>query len=135
MSATKINLTDLTESAVTRKRGTDAVEALVKRIEGLDHAIVIIELSGFPMISASFIDEIVLSIHRITEGMGLDFIFLVRDDSILEKLARASGLREIPLKYQWQDDPKVCDVKPVNPTSVEVNETHTFPTNFLEAAG
>ncbi len=134
MSAIDIKLTDLTESAVTRKRGTDAAEVLENRIRSLTHETIVIELYGLPMISASFIDEIILRVHRIEESRELDFIFLVREASILEKLSRTSGLREIPLKYRWQDDPQVRVVKPIKPTPVEVHETHAFPTNYLEAA-
>lgn len=135
MSVLDIKLTDLTESAVTRRRGTEAADALEECIRDATQDTVALELFGLPMISASFIDEIILRVHRVEESKKMDFVFLVRDDSILVKLSRASGLREIPLKYCWQDDPQVRMVKPIKPTTVEVHETHAFPTDYLEAAG
>ena len=130
MRVTEIKLTELTESAVTRKRGTDAAKILEARLQRAAPATVVIELSGLPMISASFIDEIVLRSRQIQKRRGIEFLFRVRDESILEKLTRVSGLRDIPLKYIKEGDSRIRDIAPVEPLEVEVTETHSFPTRF-----
>ena len=63
----------------------------------------------------------------------LELVFRVNDEPILEKLARTSGLREIPLRYLWRDASEPLHVAPALPPEMEVIRDENLPLDQLQA--
>lgn len=95
-----IPVTQLTEQTVTRSRGTEAYNELVRRLSTVAHrpACVIIDLSVSPMVSGSFMDELVLRISALSSDLKFVFRLAARQDTA--KLRKVCAIRNAACYYQ-----------------------------------
>ncbi|MCA9449248.1 MAG: hypothetical protein KC931_19165, partial [Candidatus Omnitrophica bacterium] len=120
MERERIAIRDLTDSAVTRYKGSQAGMRLEERIQDRESRSFVLDFSGLRLLSASFIDEIVLKTQEMKAGRKCDFVFEIDSDSQLNKLARSAGIRKANLQFKRPDQDEVSEVEPVYPRQTEV---------------
>ncbi len=115
----ELKLTDFSKKAGGRSRGQEACNELQRIIAEQKPSEIIIALTGFNLISSSFIDELVIQSNNFSKEYNVKIFFRVQEQEILEKLQKASGIREIPVKYFWKESEQLQDVEPIYPEPMQ----------------
>ena len=106
-----IQLKDLAPSAVSRSRGLEAYEGILKQLKpGVSLEI---DLRGQELISMSFLDEIVI---KLQSANLLDKVtFLFADDDIHQRLAQIAAIRDAQIFYKrsGKEERRIIEVRPV----------------------
>ena len=106
-----VQLKDLAPSAVSRSRGLEAYEAILKRLKPgvcLD-----VDLRGQELISMSFLDEMVIKLQAANLLDKVTFLFAA--DDIHQRLAQIAAIRDAQIFYKCseQEDRRIIEVRPV----------------------
>ena len=89
----RVKIQDLSPVCVTRRRGADAFEALMKLDDGSN---IEIDLNGTEMLSLSFLDELIYRLHQKLASERVAFV--TSSPNHLAKLGRISGYRKIAVR-------------------------------------
>ncbi|MFW6158543.1 MAG: hypothetical protein ACOC8E_04210 [Planctomycetota bacterium] len=110
----QVQIAELTEKTLSRRRGKEAYDALVSRD---DHDEIVIDLNGAEACSLSFLDELVCRMHGI--GMLQRASFVTGNPQHIRKLGRVSAIRELTI-YRMIDGKREL-VEPVSvPPLIEI---------------
>lgn len=103
-----IPVEDLTPATFTRARGTEAFQALVDRIQHIqnDAPTVLVDISNAKMLSASFLDELVLRVTSRTD-LRPDIGFRVGSEDEISRLERVCSVRQVACIYQLGPDTRL----------------------------
>lgn len=94
-----INITDLTQSCLTRPRAKDATYAILKQMK---NAPLYINLREAELISMSFLDDLIFSLAASANVRNV--VFQTDDPAVLEKLARIASIRYVEIRYQDENN-------------------------------
>ncbi len=106
-----IQLKDLAPSAVSRSRGLEAYQGILKQLN--PEVSLEIDLRGQELISMSFLDEIVI---KLQSANLLDKVtFICAADDIRQRLAQIAAIRDAQIfcKRSEQEDRSILEVSPV----------------------
>jgi hypothetical protein len=106
-----IQLKDLAASAVSRSRGLEAYQGILKHLQ--PGASLEIDLRGQELISMSFLDEVVINLQSANLLDRITFIFAA--DDIHQRLAQIAAIRDAQIFYKTseKEDRRVIEVRPV----------------------
>ena len=115
MKSERIFIERLVQPCITRNRGK---EAFNKMQEYLIAASVEIDFSNCEMVSLSFLDELIIQIHRNFKLSNV--VFRVPNQLIEDRLARISGFRRVTI-YSRINNKAIHEVTPQLPIPEKAN--------------
>jgi len=106
-----IQIKDLASSAVSRSRGLEAYEEILKQLHPDEY--LEIDLRGQELISMSFLDEVVINLQSANLLDKITFIFAA--DDIHQRLAQIAAIRDAQIFYKTseKEDRRIIKVRPV----------------------
>ena len=94
MTIRMVRLVDMSESFMTRRRGKEAYRNLHPMLR--PDTTIVLNLDGMPILSMSFLDELVLRLREDNKSDAL--VFQTEDPLTMSRLERISGVRSIVLR-------------------------------------
>lgn len=116
-----LHIEDLADVCVTRKRGREAFDAVVRRDDG---APMQIDLKGTKLLSLSFLDELIFDLSQ--AGMLSRLAFVAENENHVLKLGRVSGIRKLPVRRIVAGEPQIVEPND-GPTPTEVTASEEPP--------
>ena len=122
---------DLTPIAVTRARGAEAFETLMRLTSGCENgaSTVLIDISDAKIVSSSFLDELVLRIAKRSDPKSPRFGFRVGSDEEAAKLEKVCSLRKVKCLYQRAPGTALRRTRIADSDQLEVS---SYPGNFFD---
>ena len=89
----KVELTELSSGFTTRRRGEEAYQRLLPKLR---HGAVVLRLDGTDVLSASFLDGLLLKL--VNDGHHGNVVFVTSNPLTKTKLERLSGTRSVDIR-------------------------------------
>lgn len=98
-----IPVDELTSATVTRARGAEAFESLMRRLEDIRPraCTVLVDVSHARLLSGSFLDELVARMSKRVPDISPKIGFLVGSQEEVARLERVCSLRRVECIYQY----------------------------------
>ena len=97
----RVKVQDLAPSCLTRHRGNQAYQTLLKMDDGSQ---IEVELDGAEILSLSFLDELVFRVNQ--TGAGDRLVLVSENPDHIGKLARISGFRGVTIRRMSNGRPE-----------------------------
>lgn len=117
-----ILVSELAEQAATRARGKEAYRSLLDRLSSLTQRPlrVIVDMTARPAVTGSFMDELVLRMSELPDGISLVFRLASRQD--LNKLEDICAIRGTHCSYQIGETKTIRSTKKTAVPRLEAQE-------------